>query len=310
MPRPGGHKEAVNAQVEARGQVHHSSPDRLGSGGLGTLGAAEGPLPETRSSWEVLEVFSPNSTPTPPQGPRGCTARGRSGRRAQPGLHACLWPACGRRPQGGAWEPGQGGGRQPGRHTLIWGHSLSLSGPQGAGVCSPTPALYTPQRALERWEGPQVGRRGAMLYRPKRSAETKPSVPAGQPETLLPASTTLCPWERRPTTPQAQEDLHVSAGPEPIRPGTTSPSAWLSSPQGRQPSPAHAELRSLPDGQAHRLHLCPQEALPPPWGLLSPGPAGGCGGGLGAGWGGRLEARGASQSETSRMECILKADQA
>ena len=77
MPKPGGHKEAVNAQVETQGQVHHSGPDRLGWGRLGTLGAAEGPLPETRSSWEVLKVSSPNSTPTPPQGPRGCTARGR-----------------------------------------------------------------------------------------------------------------------------------------------------------------------------------------------------------------------------------------
>lgn len=33
------------------------------------------------------------------------------------------------------------------------------------------------------------------------------------------------------------------------------PGAWLSSPQGRRPSPAHAELRPLPDGHAHRLHL-------------------------------------------------------
>lgn len=77
MPRPGGHKEAMNAQVETQGKVHHSGPDRLDRGGLGALGAAEEPLPETRSSWEVLEVSFPNSTPTPPQGPRGCTEQGR-----------------------------------------------------------------------------------------------------------------------------------------------------------------------------------------------------------------------------------------
>lgn len=80
---------------------------------------------------------------------------GLSGCRAQPGLYACLWPPCGRHPQGGAWEPEQGGGRQPGHHTLIWGHSLSLSGPQGARVCSPNPALYTPDRLWRGGRGPR-----------------------------------------------------------------------------------------------------------------------------------------------------------
>lgn len=165
------------------------------------------------------------------------------------------------------------------------------------------------RQTLERWEGPQVGRRGAMLYRPKRRAETKPSVPAGQPD--------ASPCFHSPVSVGKEADYPTGPGgparerrPRAHLSGRHVPSAWLSSPQGRQPSPAHAELRSLPDGQAHRLHLCPQEALWPPWGLLSPGPAGGCGGGLGAGLGGRLEARGASQRETSRMECILKADQA
>ena len=147
---------------------------------------------------------------------------GLSGCRAQPGLYACLWPPCGRHPQGGAWEPEQGGGHQPGHHTLIWGHSLSLSGPQGARVCSPNPALYTPDRLWRggrgpRWDvgepcftGPNAGRRQSPVCRQDN-------------QTLLPASTARCPWERRPTTPQAQEDLHVSAGPEPICPGATSP---------------------------------------------------------------------------------------
>ena len=232
MPKPGGHKEAMNAQVETQGKVHHSGPDRLEGGGLGTLGAAEEPLPETRSSWEALEVSSPNSTPTPPQGPRGCTEWGRrdvgsqwvqsSARTTRLPL-ACMWAL----PSGAwaVWWP-----PAPASHTDLGPQHVTVRPTGGlcaAGwrtcVCSPTPALYTPQQALERWEGPQVGRRGATLYRPKRSAETKPSVPAGQLEALLPASTARCPWERKPTTPQAQEDLHVSAGPKPICPGTTSP---------------------------------------------------------------------------------------
>lgn len=49
---------------------------------------------------------------------------GLRGCRALPGLHTCLWPACGHCPQG----PGQCGGRQPRRH------SMSRSGPQGARV--------------------------------------------------------------------------------------------------------------------------------------------------------------------------------
>ena len=145
---------------------------------------------------------------------------GLRGRRALPGLHACLWPGA-----WAVWWP-----PAPAPHTDLGPQHVTVrptGGPCAAGwrahVCSPKPALYTPRQALERWEGPQVGRRGAKLYRPKRSAETKPSVPAGQLEALLPASTARCPWERRPTTPQAQEDLHVSAGPEPICPGTTSP---------------------------------------------------------------------------------------
>lgn len=93
----------------------------------------------------------------------------------------------------------------------------------GPRVCSPTPALHTPRQVLESWEGPRVGRRGATVYRPKRSLETKPSVPAGQLATFLPASTAWSPRERRPTAPQAQEDLHVSTGPEPIPLGTMAP---------------------------------------------------------------------------------------
>lgn len=162
-------------------------------------GAAEGPLLETRSSWEVLEVFSPNSTPTPPQGPRGCTARGHAaGAELSQGLHACPPYAP---PPGKPGSPGRCGwppARAP--HTDLGPQPVTVR-PTGAGVCSPTPALYTPQRALERWEGPQVGRWEPCLQAQTQRGDKAQCAGRTTRDASSPASTTLCPWERRPDYP-------------------------------------------------------------------------------------------------------------
>lgn len=154
------------------GQVPLQGTCQAGGGGLGTLGAAEGPLPKTRPPGRPSRRPSP-ALRQPHPSVRGCPERDRRDvgswwAQSSVGTAPCLWPACGHRPPG-AWEPGQCGGRQPRNDTLIWGHRLSLSGPWGS-VCS-------------RREGPVFAHPPLPYTRPDRSWRVGrgPGWDAGEP---------------------------------------------------------------------------------------------------------------------------------
>lgn len=230
------------------GQVPPQGTCQAGGGGLGTLGAAEGALPKTRPSWEALEASSPSSTPTPPQCPRGCTERdrrdvGSEWAQSSVGTAHCLGPSCGHRPQGpgGLGSVVAASPAPTGCHCQV--HRGSVCSRREGPVFAHPPLPYTrPDRSWRGGRGPGWDAGKPWFTGPNAARRQGPvsSRTTGDVSPCFHSLESAGEEADCPTVPGGPAREHW---PRAHPSGHHGPSAWLSSPQGRRPSPAHTGLR-------------------------------------------------------------------
>ena len=280
------------------GQVLPQGTCQAGGGGLGTLGAAEGALPKTRPSWEALKASSPSSTPTPPSVREAALNRtagmwALSGHRAKSGLHTAPALRVGTAPQG----PGGLGSvvatspAPTGCHCQV--HRGSVCSRREGPVFAHPPLPYTrPDRSWRGGRGP-----GWDAGEPQF---TGPNAARRQGPVCSRTTGDVSPCFRGRGGPAREHRLQAQPS------GHHGPRAWLSSPRAG----GRARAEALPDGLVPRVHLCPQDALPPPRGLLALAQQEGMGEASGLGGEGDWKPEEHPRARPGEQKRISRADQA
>lgn len=220
----------MNAQVEARGQVHHSSPDRLGSGAW-HIGAAW--PPQKHALGGPRGASCPYANPTPGSEGLHCTGL----QRAQSSARTTCLPLARMRapPPGRPGSLGRGGGCQPGRHTDL-GPQPVTAAHRGRCLLTHSCLPYTHPNGPGEVGGPRWDA-GEPCLRPGPAWRQSPVCRRTTRDASPCFPTTLCPWERRLTTP----------------PGPGGPArAPAPSPSVRAPRPCMFEMSSPQGGRLSR----------------------------------------------------------